>query len=102
MSAQPSSSRAVTIGYRLVTVMLVVAAVFGVVAVVSVGVGVARHGDSLLYGHRLVVALELSPDKAATIRRMRRGGSRAQSAIGPRTASVRSRHARPAALHRLR
>jgi hypothetical protein len=61
MSAQ-SSSRAVTIGYRLVTVMLVVAVVFGVVAVASVGVGVARHGDSLLYGHRLVVALELSPD----------------------------------------
>jgi hypothetical protein len=36
--------------------------VFGAVTVVSIGVGVARHGDSLLYGKALVVPLELSPD----------------------------------------
>jgi hypothetical protein len=69
MSVQPSSSRAVTIGYRLVTLVLVAAVVFGLVAVASVGVGVARHGDSLLYGHRLAVELELSPDDVGPLPR---------------------------------
>ncbi len=55
-------SRAVKAGYTLVTLLLVLALVFGVVAVVSVGVGLARHGDSLLYGDPLAVPLELSPD----------------------------------------
>jgi hypothetical protein len=50
-------------GYRLATVVLVLTLVFGVVAVASVGVGLARHGDSILYGQTLRVPLELSPDE---------------------------------------
>jgi hypothetical protein len=50
-------------GYRLATVVLVLTLVFGVVAVASVGVGLARHGDSILYGETLRVPLELSPDE---------------------------------------
>lgn len=69
MSAQPSSSRAVTIGYRLVTVVFVVVVIFGVVAIASVAVGVARHGDSLLYGDPLAVPLELSPDDVGPLPR---------------------------------
>ena len=61
MKPQPPS-RAVKAGYTLVTGLLVLALVFGVVAVASVGVGLARHGDSLLYGDPLPVPLELSPD----------------------------------------
>jgi hypothetical protein len=57
-----SSSRAVTIGYRLVTAVLVFAAVFGVLVAASIGVGLVRHGDSLLYGRTLSVPLQLSPD----------------------------------------
>jgi hypothetical protein len=69
MSAPSSPSRAVNIGYGLATVMLVVAAVFGVVTLAWVGVGVARHGDSLLYGDRFVVPLELSPDDVGPLPR---------------------------------
>ncbi|MEA2243903.1 MAG: hypothetical protein QOD24_3459 [Solirubrobacteraceae bacterium] len=69
MSAPPSPSRAVTIGYGLVTLMLVVAVAFGAVAVASVAVGVARHGDSLLYGDRFAVPLELSPDDVGPLPR---------------------------------
>ncbi len=61
MKPQPPS-RAVKAGYTLVTLLLVLALVFAVVSVVSVGVGLARHGDSLLYGDPLAVPLELSPD----------------------------------------
>ncbi len=61
MKPQPPS-RAVKAGYTLVTLLLVLALVFAVVAVVSVGVGLAHHGDSLLYGDPLAVPLELSPD----------------------------------------
>jgi hypothetical protein len=56
-------SRAVNAGYILATVLLVVTVVFVAFAVVSGGVGVARHGDSLLYGRTLTVPLELSPDE---------------------------------------
>lgn len=58
----PSSSRAVVIGYRLATVLLVLALVFGVVVVASICVGLARGGDSLLYGDTLRLPLQLSPD----------------------------------------
>jgi hypothetical protein len=54
-------------GYRLVTVVLVLSVVFGVIAVASVAVGVARHGDSLLYGRTLSVPLQLSPDDIAPL-----------------------------------
>jgi hypothetical protein len=61
MSPQPPS-RAVHIGHRLVTALLWFAIAFGAFALVSVGVGLARHGDSLLYGDTLSVPLQLSPD----------------------------------------
>jgi hypothetical protein len=66
VSPQPPS-RAVTTGYRLVTLFLVFAVVFGAYAVVSVGVGLARGGESLLYGDTLTVPLQLSPDDAGPL-----------------------------------
>jgi hypothetical protein len=69
MSAPPAPSRAVNIGYGLVTLMLVVAVVFGGLSLASVGVGIARHGDSLLYGDSFAVALELSPDDVGPLPR---------------------------------
>jgi hypothetical protein len=68
MSVQ-SSSRAVSIGSALATAVLVFAAVFGVLVLVSIGVGIARGGDSLLYGRTLSVPLQLSPDDIATLPR---------------------------------
>lgn len=62
MKPQPPSG-AVKTGNALVTFLLLVAVVFGVVTVASVVVGVARHGDSLLYGKPLSVPLALSPDQ---------------------------------------
>jgi hypothetical protein len=59
MSPQPPS-RAVHIGHRLVTALLWLAIAFGVFALVSVGFGLARHGESLLYGHTLSVPVHLS------------------------------------------
>jgi hypothetical protein len=49
-------------GRALVTFLLVLAVGFGGLTVVSVGVGLARGGDSLLYGDSLTVPVELSPD----------------------------------------
>jgi hypothetical protein len=49
-------------GRVLVTFLLVLAVVFGALTVVSVGVGMARHGDSLMYGDSLTVPVELSPE----------------------------------------
>jgi DUF2975 family protein len=66
MNPQPPSG-AVKAGYALVTGALVLTLVFGAVAIASVGVGLARHGDSLLYGHTLTVPLELSPDEFAPL-----------------------------------
>jgi hypothetical protein len=57
-----SSSRAVKTGHTLVTGLLLLSIVFGAVAVASVVVGLARGGDSLLYGDTLRVPLELSPE----------------------------------------
>jgi hypothetical protein len=62
VNPQPPS-RAVKTGYSLVSGLLVLALVFGALTIVSVGMGLARHGDSLLYGQRLAVPLELSPDE---------------------------------------
>ena len=62
MRAPTSSSRAVNAGVMLVTVVLALTVVFGVLAVASVVVGTARHGDSLLYGGSFRVPLQLSPD----------------------------------------
>jgi hypothetical protein len=58
----PPPSRAVKVGYTLATALLVLAVGFGFVALASIGVGVARHGDSLLYGNTLTVPLQLSSD----------------------------------------
>ena len=59
-TTQPSG--AVRAGYLIVTALLVFTVVFAAVAVASVAVGIARHGDSLLYGDTLTVPLQLSPD----------------------------------------
>jgi DUF2975 family protein len=50
-----------------VTGLLVLALAFGAVMIASVGVGLARDGDSLLYGDTLTVPLELSPDEFAPL-----------------------------------
>ncbi|MDX6652649.1 MAG: hypothetical protein QOJ38_1430 [Solirubrobacterales bacterium] len=57
-----SGSGAMKSGRALVTFLLVLAVGFGGLTVVSVGVGLARGGDSLLYGDSLTVPVELSPD----------------------------------------
>lgn len=56
------ASGAVRFGYGLVTVLLVLAIAFGIFAIVSVIVGLARDGNSLLYGDRLTVPVQLSPE----------------------------------------
>jgi hypothetical protein len=68
MSAQ-TPSRAVTIGYRLVKAFLLLAILFGAFAIASLGVGLARDGDSLLYGDTLSVPLQLSPQDAGPLPR---------------------------------
>jgi hypothetical protein len=45
----------------------VFAAGFGVVALASIAVGLARHGDSLLYGDTLTVPLQVSPDHLSSL-----------------------------------
>jgi Protein of unknown function (DUF2975) len=66
MSVQ-SATRAVTIGHRLVTLFLVVAVASGAAAIASLGVGLVRGGDSLLYGDTVSVALQLSPEQAGPL-----------------------------------
>jgi hypothetical protein len=58
----PEPSRAVTAGYRIANVLLVLALAAGVFWLVSVVVGIARGGESLLYGDTLKVPLQLSPE----------------------------------------
>ena len=58
----PTASRAVQSGRALATFLLVFAAAFGALTIISAGVGLARTGDSLLYGNALAVPVELSPD----------------------------------------
>jgi hypothetical protein len=62
VNPQPPSGT-VRAGYGLATGVLVLALLFGALAVVSIGVGLARHGDSILYGQTLEVPLELSPEE---------------------------------------
>lgn len=58
-----SPAGTVRAGYTLVTGLLVLALVFGALTIVSVGMGLARDGDSLLYGNRFGFPAELSPDE---------------------------------------
>jgi hypothetical protein len=53
-------SRAVRVGSSIVYALLALAVLFGAVLLVSVVVGVARHGDSLLYDSSLDVPAKLS------------------------------------------
>jgi hypothetical protein len=57
-----TSSRPVRAGYRLVTGLLFLSIAYGVVAVTSIVVGLARDGRSILYGGELPVAAQISPD----------------------------------------
>ncbi len=61
MTTTPPSG-AVRAGQAIVTALLVFTVAFAVLVVASVGVGIARDGDSLLYGDTLTVPLQLSPD----------------------------------------
>src|SRR3954447_15123836 len=58
----PTPSAAVRIAYVLVKGLLVLTVAFCVVALASVGVGVLRGGDSLLYGDTLSVPVQVSTD----------------------------------------
>jgi hypothetical protein len=60
-------SRAVRGGHRLLTLMLAAALLFAAFAIVSVVVGLARDGDSLLYGERLTVPLQLNPQDVGSL-----------------------------------
>jgi hypothetical protein len=55
-------SHAVTVANRIVTLLLAGALVFAIYGVVSIGVGIARDGDSLLYPSPMHLPFELSPD----------------------------------------
>jgi hypothetical protein len=61
MSSQ-SPSRAARIGYGLVTFVLVITVAFTALQVVSIGVGVARDGRSLLWGSTLQVPATINPE----------------------------------------
>ena len=56
-------STAVRIASVLVTGLLVLATVFGAVALVSMGIGVVRGGESLLYGETLRVPMQVSTEE---------------------------------------
>jgi hypothetical protein len=57
-----SPSRSLRFGYGLTTLLLWLSVAFGVAAVVSIGVGIGRGGDSLLYGDPLQMPAELNPE----------------------------------------
>jgi hypothetical protein len=57
-----TASRSVRVGYGLVTAMLVLGIAYGVLALTSIVVGLARNGESLLYGDELPVAAQISPE----------------------------------------
>ncbi|MBA3367341.1 MAG: hypothetical protein H0T99_01470 [Geodermatophilaceae bacterium] len=61
MAPTPASTP-VRVGLRLTTVVLVLNVLFGIFMVVSVIVGVARDGQSLLFGNTVPVAVQISPD----------------------------------------
>jgi hypothetical protein len=52
----------VHLAYALVTGLLLLSVGFGLVLLLSIGVGIARDGDSLLYGDTLRVPMQLSTD----------------------------------------
>jgi DUF2975 family protein len=62
MPAAPPPSGSVSIGYRLVTLMLLVATAFLALELGSIIVGIARGGDSLLHGDPLTVPLQANPE----------------------------------------
>ena len=57
-----SSSRAVNAGYTIATLMLAFVVAFTCFEVVSIGVGIARGGESLMWGDSLTVPAQLNPD----------------------------------------
>lgn len=62
MGPTPPPSGAVRAGFALVTVLLVVTLAFLVFLLVSVVVGLARDGDSLLHGSTLTVPFQLATE----------------------------------------
>jgi Protein of unknown function (DUF2975) len=60
-------SAAVRVAYVLVTGLLVLSLSFGLVILVSMGVGVMRDGNSLLYGDTLRVPMQLSTEGLAPL-----------------------------------
>jgi hypothetical protein len=62
MSPTPTPPVTVRISYALVTLMLVVSIGFGIFITVSVAVGLARHGDSPLFGDHAAVPIQISAD----------------------------------------
>ena len=56
-------SRAVTTGYRLVTLFLVAGLAFGAFQLVNAAVGIARDGERLVGGRALDVDVELPPER---------------------------------------
>lgn len=57
-----SPSGAVRVGHIIATALFTLAAMLGVLVVASIATGLARHGDSLLYGNTLSVPMEVSAD----------------------------------------
>src|SRR4051794_9861037 len=55
-------SHAVTVANRIVAIVLVAVLSIAVLGTVSIAVGIARGGDSLLYGSSMRLSFELSPD----------------------------------------
>lgn len=60
-------SAAVRVAYVLVTGLLVLSLSFGLVILVSMGVGVMRDGNSLLYGDTLRVPMQMSTEGLAPL-----------------------------------
>jgi hypothetical protein len=62
MTTTTTPRTAVTIAYGLANALLIGALGFGVVVLVSMGVGIARGGESLLYGDTLPVPMQVSTE----------------------------------------
>jgi hypothetical protein len=58
----PATSRTARAGYVIVSLMFFFVAAFGVFSLVSIAVGIARDGTSLLWGDTLTVPMALNPD----------------------------------------
>jgi hypothetical protein len=57
-----AGSRSVKAGSALVTALFVLGLVFAALMIVSMVLGVTRHGASLLYGRKLIVPAQISPE----------------------------------------